>query len=106
MNYQVWTKDEYEGWKRADCPDIETVKASVLAAIKTGKDPLVTVEVPFDVNIKIKEGKIGETTESEAKPDKGARGTSHGEVRRGDEKTPPGLDKGSGHSSADHSAGN
>jgi len=96
MNYQVWTKDEYEGWKRVDCDGLEAVRAAVLVAIKGGKDPLVTVEVPFEVSIKIKEGEIGEATQSETKPNTVAGGASDECVRRGDPEPAHSPDKGNG----------
>lgn len=106
MDYQVWTKDEYEGWKKVDCDGLETAQEELMKALLTGKDPLLTVTVPFDFNIKIKEDKIGEATKDKAEPDKGAGGKSHGKVRRGDEAVAPGLDKGTGDLGAGPSAGN
>lgn len=84
MNFQVWTHDEYEGWKREDCADIQEVQKAILKALTSGKDPLVTVEVPFDVDIKIKEDKIGEVTPRETKLDKGPGAPGKGPVRPGD----------------------
>lgn len=84
MSYQVWTNVEFEGWKRKDCESLIEAQGELLAALKRGAEPLLTVEVPFDVNIKIKEDKIGEVTKSKAKPDKGPGAESKGEVRPGD----------------------
>ena len=100
--YQVWTKgDEYSGWARKDCPDLKTAMAELLAAIKAGKEPVLTEQVNYEVGIRVKEGKLGEAAKSEAEPDQGAGGKGHGKVRRGDAKDTQGLDQGSG----DHSAG-
>ena len=78
--YQVWTKDEFEGWKRKDCDDLAVAQAELLAALKRGAEPLLTIEVPFDVNIKIKEDKIGEVPKGKAKSDKGPGVEGKGEV--------------------------
>jgi hypothetical protein len=72
MNYQVWTKDDYQNFVKKDCPDMAAAQANILAALKAGKEPLLTVAVPWGVEITIKEDKIGETTESPAEPNQGA----------------------------------
>jgi len=92
MSYQVWTKDEFEGWKRKDCEDLTAAQAELLAALKRGAEPLLTVEIPFDVNIKIKEEKISEVPKAQAKPDKGPGVESKGEVRPGAPIPVPELD--------------
>lgn len=61
MPYQVWTKDEYERWLRVDCEDAVTAKGEIFAAFKKGALPLLTIEVPYQVNIDIEEGKVIET---------------------------------------------
>ena len=104
--YQVWTKgDEYSGWAKIDCAELKAALASVLLAIKSGKEPLLTQEVKYEFEISVKEDKIGEATESKAQHDKGPAGKSHGTVRRGDEAAPEGLDKGSGDNRPDPGAG-
>ena len=80
MSYQVWTKDEFEGWKRKDCEDLAAAQAELFAALKRGAEPLLTVEVPFDVNIKIKEDKIGEVPKSKAKPGESPGAEGKGKV--------------------------
>ena len=96
MDYQVWTHDEYEGWKKVDCGDLPAAQREILKALTSGKEPLLTVEVPYDFNVKIKEDKIGEITESKAKPDKGPGTEGEGEVRPGDTPAVSELGKGSG----------
>ena len=105
MEYQVWTKEEYgELYKKVDCGDITAVKRELDKAVRAGLEPLVTVEVPYELNIKLSE--VGsEVKKSEAKPDKGARGKGDSEVRRGDEAAAEGLDKGGGDSSPGSGAG-
>ena len=99
--YQVWTKDEYaEGYTKVDCGDLPSVKREILKAVKEGKDPLITMEVPFDVNINVKEAEIGKVKESKTERHKGPGAEGNGEVRRGDEAVAEGLDKGSGDNSA------
>ena len=92
MNYQVWTKDDYQAWVKKDCPDLAAAQAELLGALKKGKEPLLTVAVPFGVKIIVEEDKIGEVTENPPEPDKGAVAPGDGTVRRGDEAAAPGLD--------------
>lgn len=92
MKYQVWTKDDYQAWQKKDCPDIIGAQTEILAALKKGKEPLLTVAVPYGVEITIKEDKIGETTEGQAEPNQGSIAQGDGTVRRGDEAVTPGLD--------------
>ena len=105
MEYQVWVKEEYgELWKKVACSDIPTVKRELDKAVRAGQEPLVTVEVPYELSIKLSE--VGsEVKKSEAKPDKGPRSASDSKVRRGDEAAAEGLDKGSGDSSPGSGAG-
>ena len=103
MLYQVWTKDEFEGWKRKDCEDLATVQQEIYFALKRGAEPLLTVEIPFDVNIKIKEDKISEVPKAQAKPDKSTGGESKGKVRPGAPGPVSELDQGSRDNRADNS---
>lgn len=98
MEYQVWTHDEYEGWAKADCGDLEAARAEILKGLMAGKEPLLTVAVPYDFNIKVKEDKIGETTKSKTRRGKGPGAEGEGEVRPGDTGPVPELDSGSGDS--------
>lgn len=106
MNYQVWTKDEYEGWKKVDCEDKEAAMGAIDLALRAGMEPLLTVEIPYRVSIQLEEENIGEVKKSETKPDKDPRGKGDRQVRRGDQKATPGLDTGSGDHSAGPGAGN
>ena len=97
--YQVWTKEEYvEGWSKVACGDLSAVQREILKAVKEGKDPLMTMEIPFDISIKIKEAEIGKATESKARRGKGAGPEGTVEVRPGADDPVPELDKGSGDS--------
>lgn len=97
--YQVWTKEEYaEGWSKVDCGDLQAVQREILKAVKDGKDPLITMEIPFDISIKIKEAEIGKVKESKARRGKGPGPEGEGEVRPGADEPVPELDKGSGDS--------
>lgn len=83
--YQVWTKTDYEGsWQRKDCGDLATAQQELFAALKRGAEPLLTVEVPFNVNIEIKEVETVEATKAETEPGEGARVKSKGKIRPGD----------------------
>lgn len=61
MNYQVWTKDQYaDNWARVDCGDLGAAKRTILQAAKDGKQTVLTVEVPYEVQLKV--GEPGEET--------------------------------------------
>lgn len=105
MEYQVWTKDEYTGWDKKDCGDLAAAQREILEAMKQGKEPLLTVEVPYNFNIKIMEGSIGEVKKGKTKPGKGPGVEGDGQVRRGDEADTQGLNQGSGDNSADNLSG-
>ena len=96
MEYQVWTKDEYgDNYTKVDCGDLAAAKREIEKAIRLSKEPTLTVEVPYEYNIKIGEAGV-EVKKSKTKPDKVAGDKGDGEVRRGDEEDTEGLDKGSG----------
>ena len=105
MDYQVWTRDEYqELYSKVDCGDMAAVKRELDKAVREGREPILTVEVPYELNIKISE--VGsEVKKDKAKPDKSTRAAGDGKIRRGDKEDTPGLDQGSGDNSAGDSAG-
>jgi len=72
-----------------ECGDVAAVAREILGKLKNGRTPRVFVEVPFDVNVKVREGNIGETHKSKAKPDKDPGGPGDSKVRSGDEGAPP-----------------
>jgi len=98
MEYLVWIPDEFEGWKYVECEDLKTAQAEILKGLMAGKEPLLTVAVPYDFNIKVKEDKIGETQKNKARGHKGPGAEGEGEVRPGDTGAVPKLDSGSGDS--------
>lgn len=56
MQYIVWIKDEYaETHTRRSCADLAAVKEEVERCVRTGCDPVVTVEVPYWVAISVGE---------------------------------------------------
>ena len=56
MDYQVWTKAEFgDQWDRQDCGDIDAAKRTLLEASKAGKEAMLTVEVPFELELKVGE---------------------------------------------------
>jgi len=56
MDYQVWTKDEvYDKWDKVDCGDLGAVKRELDKAIRTGQKPLLTIEVPYELAIRVGE---------------------------------------------------
>jgi len=93
MEYQVWTKEEYEDkWSRVDCGDLPAAQREILEATKRGASPLLTAAIPFDFNIKIKEDKIGEAPKSKARTDKSAEAEGQGTAGPGDAKPAGKLD--------------
>jgi len=99
MDYQVWIKNEYdEGYTKVDCGDLGAAKREIDKAVRLGVEPILTIEIPYELNIKVSE--VGsEVKKSKAKPDKSARDKSDSEVRPGDEGATQELDKGSGDNS-------
>ena len=56
MEYQVWIKDEFgDTYTKVDCGDLAAAKREIDAAYKTGKDPMLTVEVPYSLAIKVED---------------------------------------------------
>ena len=54
MDYQVWIKDEFgDTYTKVDCGDLAAAKREIDQAYKRGQDPLLTVEVPYSLAIKI-----------------------------------------------------
>jgi hypothetical protein len=57
--YQVWTKDEYEEkWSKQDCESLEEARQAILLAIRGGEQPLLTQEVGYEMQLKIREGEV------------------------------------------------
>jgi hypothetical protein len=78
--YQVWTKgDEYSGWARKDCPDLPAALAEVLAAIRAGKDPLLTAELKFNVSVVAAAGMVEEKLSAKEKCRLGIKESKKGE---------------------------
>jgi len=102
--YQVWTKAQYDDrWELTECPDIAAVE--LIIRDNFGKEVEVKVSMPVEycakiaVKVHAPEGKksvaeqyvtsieksvkefTGETTKSEAEPDKDTGGKGHGKVR-------------------------
>jgi len=85
MDYQVWTKDEYgDEWSRVDCGDLEAARSEIDKAIRKGAEPLLTVEVPYTINIKVSEVGV-EAPKGKTKPGKDTRVESESEIRSGDD---------------------
>jgi len=56
MDYQVWFKDEFgDTYTKVDCGDLAAAKREIDAAYKAGKDPILTVEVPYSLAIKVED---------------------------------------------------
>ena len=56
MNYTVWIQEEFgDTWMPHECGDVGAVKRKVLEAAKSGLTVRVTVEVPFELQLKVGE---------------------------------------------------
>jgi len=56
MDYQVWIKDEFgETYTKVDCADIAAAKREVDKAVRAGAEPILTVEVPYSLAIKVED---------------------------------------------------
>ena len=61
MDYQVWTKDEYgDTYTKVDCGDLEAAKREIDKAVRSGREPILTIEVPYELSIKT--GEVGTET--------------------------------------------
>ena len=56
MNYQVWIRDEFgETYTKVDCGDLPAARMELDTTVRAGKEPLLTVEVPYSLSIKIED---------------------------------------------------
>lgn len=56
MDYQVWIKDEFEDkYTKAECGDLPAAKRMIDEAVRKGGEPILTVEVPYSLAIKVEE---------------------------------------------------
>jgi len=54
MDYQVWIKDEFgDTFTKVDCGDLVAAKREVDQAVRKGGEPILTVEVPYSLAIKV-----------------------------------------------------
>ena len=96
MDYQVWTKAEYgDQWDREDCGDLGAAKRTILAASKEKKEVILTVEVPFSLELKV--GEPGaEPKTPKRKPAKEPEETPEEEVESEADKDPAEQDQNPG----------
>jgi len=73
MEYQVWKKDEFgDTWTKTDCGDIAAAKREVLSAAKEAKEAVLTVAIPFTVQLKVGEpGAVGKKVQKDEEKDTG-----------------------------------
>ncbi len=56
MEYQVWTKDEYQDqYTKVDCADLPAARKQIDQDVRAGRDPMLTVQVPYSIGIKIED---------------------------------------------------
>jgi len=54
MDYQVWIKDEFgDTYTKVDCGDLLAAKREIDKAVRVGAKPILTVEVPYSLAIKV-----------------------------------------------------
>lgn len=54
MDYQVWIKDDFgDTYTKVDCGDLAAARRVIDTAVRTGGDPILTVEVPYSMSIKV-----------------------------------------------------
>jgi len=89
MDYQVWIKDDYgDTYTKVDCGDLAAARRVIDEKVRTGGEPILTVEVPYELSIKV--GEVGsEAKKDKTKPNKVARVEGDSEVRSGDETATP-----------------
>lgn len=95
MYYQVWTKDDFgETYTKVDCGDLPAAKREIDAAYKAGKDPILTVEVPYSLAIKVEEPGSGKSQrkDNDKKPETKEKEASESEASQ----SKAAADKGSG----------
>lgn len=104
MDYQVWIYDEsYVLYKKVVCGDLEAATREIYKAVKEGKEPILTTEIYYQLNINFEEVKR-EASQSKTEPDKGPRGKGDSKVRSRDEGATPEVGPGNGNSQPDNSA--
>lgn len=56
MDYQVWLKEDYqELYRKVECGDLGAAKRELDKAVRAGQEPILTVEVPYSLGIKVEE---------------------------------------------------
>lgn len=54
MQYCIWTQDEYaKTWTLQTAGDKAAVKRMLLEELKQGRQPILTVEVPFSLQLEV-----------------------------------------------------
>ena len=104
MDYIVIDQEDLGMVSPVECGDLSAVSRTILEKMKAGRTPRVFVEVPYDVNVKVREGQTGEIATRKAKPDKSPGGKSNSPVRPGDERATEELGEGIGDHQSNSSA--
>lgn len=86
MDYQVWIKDEFgDTYKKVDCGDLPAAKRVIDEAVRTGGEPILTVEVPYELSIKVGEagGEKPKRKREEKKPEESKKEEAESEANQG-----------------------
>jgi len=68
VKYIVWTNDYGDSYKKVECGDKPATERAIFEALKEGKEPILTIQVPYSCNVK-----MGDLTSAEGltpKPEK------------------------------------
>ena len=75
MDYQIWSPEDYsDNWRRQDAEGLAAAERVIRSELQLGHEPVLTVEVPFQVQLKVgepgaepKETKVPKETAAEKK---------------------------------------
>lgn len=98
MDYQVWIKDEFgDTYTKVDCGDLDAAKREVDRAVRVGAEPILTIEVPYSLAIKVEamgteKPKRRETVEETEKrlKEEAEREANQGEAKSSESTRAPG----------------
>lgn len=95
MDYQVWIKDEFgDTYTKVDCGDLGAAKREVDIAVRAGKEPILTVEVPYSLAIKVEAVGTEKPKRVPNAQDFIEEGAKEKKVETSKSKTKPGEDTG------------
>lgn len=85
MDYQVWTKEEFgDNYTKVDCGDLAAARKEIDKAVRTGGEPILTVEVPYKLDIKVSEvgAEVPKKAKSKQEPETKVEEVAESEVNQ------------------------